>query len=80
VRNVFETSMLRSILSPKRDKTVAGWRKLHNEDLHYLYSSNIIGTMEENRMDGACDTNGRADKCIQSSSRKTRRKETTRKT
>jgi hypothetical protein len=26
----------------KRDETVAGWRKLHNENLHNLYSSPSI--------------------------------------
>jgi hypothetical protein len=31
--------MLRRIFGTKRDKVIGGWRKLHNEDLHNLYSS-----------------------------------------
>jgi hypothetical protein len=27
------------ILGPKRDGVMGGWRKLHNEELHDLYSS-----------------------------------------
>jgi hypothetical protein len=31
------------VLGPKRDKTVGGWRKMHNKELHILYSPpNII--------------------------------------
>jgi hypothetical protein len=36
---VFENRMLRRIFGPKRDEVKGGWRKLHNEDLHNLYSS-----------------------------------------
>jgi hypothetical protein len=40
---VFENGVLRKIFDPKRDKVSGGWRKLHNEELHDLYSSpNII--------------------------------------
>jgi hypothetical protein len=35
----FENRGLRGILGPKRDKMIGGWRKLHNEELHNLYSS-----------------------------------------
>jgi hypothetical protein len=35
---VFENSMLKRIFGPKRDEVTGGWRKLHNEDLHDLYS------------------------------------------
>jgi hypothetical protein len=38
---VFEKRMLR-IFRPKRDEVVGGWRKLHNEELHKLYSSPSI--------------------------------------
>jgi hypothetical protein len=31
--------VLRRIFGPKRDELSAGWRKLHNEELHNLYSS-----------------------------------------
>jgi hypothetical protein len=36
---VFENRVLRRIFDPKRDEVTAGWRKLHNEELHNLYSS-----------------------------------------
>jgi hypothetical protein len=40
---VFENRVLRRIYGPKRDEVTGGWRKLHNEELHNLYSSpNII--------------------------------------
>jgi hypothetical protein len=39
---VFENRMLRSIFGPKRDEVTGGWRKLHNEVLHGLYSSPSI--------------------------------------
>jgi hypothetical protein len=36
---VFEDRVLRRIYGPKRDEVTGGWRKLHNEELHGLYSS-----------------------------------------
>jgi hypothetical protein len=39
---VFENRVLRKIFGPKRDGVKGGWRKLHNEKLHDLYSSPII--------------------------------------
>jgi hypothetical protein len=36
---VFENRVLRRIFGPKRDEVVGGWRKLHKEELHDLYSS-----------------------------------------
>jgi hypothetical protein len=39
---VFENGMLRIIFGPKRDEVTGGWRKLHNEELHGLYSSPSI--------------------------------------
>jgi hypothetical protein len=35
---VFEKGVLRRIFGPKRDEVTGGWRKLHNEELHNLYS------------------------------------------
>jgi hypothetical protein len=35
----FENRVLRRIFAPKRDKVMEGWRKLHNEEIHNLYSS-----------------------------------------
>jgi hypothetical protein len=38
---VFENRVLR-IFGPKRDEVTGKWRKLHNEELHDLYSSPSI--------------------------------------
>jgi hypothetical protein len=35
---VFEKRVLRRIFGSKMDEVMAGWRKLHNEELHNLYS------------------------------------------
>jgi hypothetical protein len=35
---VFENRLLRRIFAPKRDEVLGGWRKLHNDELHNLYS------------------------------------------
>jgi hypothetical protein len=48
---VFENRVLRRIFGPKRDEVTGGWRKLHNEELHNLYSSpNIIRMRKSRRM------------------------------
>jgi hypothetical protein len=48
---VFENRMLRRIFGPKRDEVTGGWRKLHNEELHNLYSlPNIIIMIKQRRM------------------------------
>jgi hypothetical protein len=39
---VFENRVLRRTFEPKRDEVTGGWRKLHNEELHNLYSSPSI--------------------------------------
>jgi hypothetical protein len=39
---VFENRVLRRIFGPMRDAVAGGWRKLHNEELHNLYSSPSI--------------------------------------
>jgi hypothetical protein len=42
---------LRRIFGPKRDRVTGGWRKLHNEELHNLYSSpSIIRIIKSGRM------------------------------
>jgi hypothetical protein len=51
---VFENRVLRRIFGPKRDEVTGGWRKLHNEELHNLYSSpNIIRMIKSRRMRSA---------------------------
>jgi hypothetical protein len=48
---VFENRVLKRILGPKRDEVMGGWRKLHNEELNNLYSSQrIIRMMKSRRM------------------------------
>jgi hypothetical protein len=46
---VFENRVLKRMFGPKRDEGTGEWRKLHNEELHDLYSSpsiiRIIKTM-----------------------------------
>jgi hypothetical protein len=42
---VLENEMLRRILGPKKDEVIGGWRKLHNQKLHNLYSSPSIITL-----------------------------------
>jgi hypothetical protein len=48
---VFENRVLRRIFGPKRDEVTGVRRKLHNEELHNLYSSlNIIRMIKSSRM------------------------------
>jgi hypothetical protein len=48
---VFENRVLRRIFGPTRDEVTGGWRKLHNEELHGLYSSpSIIRIIKARRM------------------------------
>jgi hypothetical protein len=48
---VFGNRVLRRIFGPKRDEVTRGWRKLHNEELHNLYSSpSIIRMIKSRRM------------------------------
>jgi hypothetical protein len=48
---MFENRVLRRIFGPKRGDVMGRWRKLHNEELHNLYSSpSIIRIMKSRRM------------------------------
>jgi hypothetical protein len=78
---VFENRFLIRIFGPKRDEVTGEWRKLHNEELHNLYSSpDIIRQVKANKLGGACGTHGRGEKSVQGFGGKARRKETTWKT
>jgi hypothetical protein len=47
----YENRVLRRIFGPKRDGVTGGWRKMHNEELHNLYSSpSIIRIIKPRRM------------------------------
>jgi hypothetical protein len=48
---VFQNRVLRRIFGPKRVRVTGGWRKLHNEELHNLYSSpSIIRIIKSRRI------------------------------
>jgi hypothetical protein len=48
---VFENRVLRRIFEPKRDEVTGEWRKLHNKELHDLYSlPSTIRLAESRRM------------------------------
>ena len=48
---VLENRVLRRIFGPKRDGVTGEWRKLHNEELHDLYSSpSIVRLIKLRRM------------------------------
>ena len=49
---MFENKVLRKIFGAKRDDEITGeWRKLHNVELHALYSSpNIIRNLKSRRL------------------------------
>jgi hypothetical protein len=57
---VFENRVLRRIFGPKKDEVTVEWRKLHNKELHDLYSlPSIIRIIKSRRMRwaGPCSTN-----------------------
>jgi hypothetical protein len=50
---VFENRVLRRIFGPKREEAAGGWKRLHNEELHSLYTSpNIIRMIKSREMRG----------------------------
>jgi hypothetical protein len=49
---VFENRVLRRIFGAKRGEVVGSWRRLHNEELHNLYTSpNVIRVIGCDRPD-----------------------------
>jgi hypothetical protein len=50
-RKVAGNRVLRRIFGPKGQKVAGGWRRLHNEELHNLYTSpNIIRMIKSRSM------------------------------
>jgi hypothetical protein len=48
---VFENRVLRSVFGPKRGEVTGEWRKLHSEELNYLYSlPNVVRVLKSRRM------------------------------
>jgi hypothetical protein len=41
-RMMFENRVLTRIFGSKRDEVTGGWIKLHNEELHNLYSLSFV--------------------------------------
>jgi hypothetical protein len=39
---LFENRMLKRMFGPERNEVKDEWRKLHTEELNYLYSQNVI--------------------------------------
>jgi hypothetical protein len=78
---VSENTVLRKIFGPKREENEL-WRKLHNDELHSLYSSpNIVRVIKSRRMRWAehVARMGRG-RCLQGFGWEARRQETTGKT
>jgi hypothetical protein len=46
---VFDNRVLMRIFGPKRDEVTESWRKLHNVELHNLYSSTDVIKMIKSR-------------------------------
>jgi hypothetical protein len=64
---VLENRVLRRIFGPKRDGVRGGWRNVHNEELHDLYSSpSIIRIITSRRLrwEGHVARIGRRVMCI----------------
>ena len=48
---MFENKVLRKLFGPKRYEIIGEWTKLHNAELHALYSSpNIIRNLQSRRL------------------------------
>jgi hypothetical protein len=67
-----------TIFGPKRDEVTGEWRKLHDEELHILYSSpNIIRQIKSRRVRWAGHVARMGEDCVQGFDGKDKRKEIT---
>jgi len=48
--NVFDSRVLKGIFEHKQEEVTGGWRRLHNEEFHDLYSSSNIIRLIKSRM------------------------------
>jgi hypothetical protein len=63
---VYKNKLVRGIFGPKGYEIIGDWRKLHNEELHNLYSSPNCNWNDETKkveMGRECNTNGVEDEC-----------------
>jgi hypothetical protein len=51
ILGVCENRVLRRVFGPKREEVAGHWRRLHNEEVHYFYTSpNIFKVIKLRRM------------------------------
>jgi hypothetical protein len=51
---IFESRVVRRLFGPKGQEVAGGWRRLHNKELHNLYTSpNIIKVIKSRRVSWA---------------------------
>ena len=65
---MFKNTVLRRIFGPRRGEVTGEWKKLHNEELHDLYSSpNIIWVIKPRkiRWAGHIALMGEKERCTQ---------------
>jgi hypothetical protein len=79
---VFENRVLRRIYGPEMDEMVGGWRKVHDEERHNVYSfPDIIRTIKRRtRWTGNVARIRETRKCIRGFDGKARRKDMTKNT
>jgi hypothetical protein len=52
IEGVFENRILRRVCGSKQEEVIGRWRRLHNEELHNLYSPpNIIRMIDQTEED-----------------------------
>jgi hypothetical protein len=59
---VFENRLLRKMLGTEKDEVTAKWRRLHNVELHYLYSLRNNSRVINSRRIRKCNTHWRQKK------------------